>query len=528
MKTAKDFKYTTRISAEILGSNISEKKPEILESQANKLAGMSPYLNPLQHQDLFGTAFEIALVNQFNENGDGVSTKDALGMIEGFAMKQMNIEHDRTMIVGHVLDACFSERSFGKKLYYEDVVNSNEIFSIVLSGVIYKLANVEFSEMLSEAVGGSSMNKIYASWEVGFNDYKIGIGSRKLSECEIIEDPEKIEYYSSMLKTNGGSGQTTDGRYVQRLITGEIVPLGGGFTLNPAAKVQEIFVYDPANEERHEEYDEPEEDSNAKYLEKNSATISQKEMNNVITSDALVDSAINCASNNKQFQNKGDEMDETQVKKLVEEALASREKETQDMEEAVASVTSKLIDAIKQNNEEYVAEKEAVAKEKDEAEAKVQEQAKEIEQLKEGVSSLEEKLSVASDELKTLKEEQEQAEAQAKFDSRMDEIKEEYELDEKLCEVIAKRISAVETDEQYAELKEEFSLTFAHLNKETLKASKEAEKVEKVEEVEDPIEKGGEEASAAVSNNASASCEEEETLQDKFSKALNKESVKIN
>ena len=49
---------------------------------------------------------------------------------------------------------------------------------------------------------------------------------------------QEIEAYAPYLKSLGGKGQFKDGRKVNRLIVGDIYPLGIGFTSNPAADVK--------------------------------------------------------------------------------------------------------------------------------------------------------------------------------------------------------------------------------------------------------------------------------------------------
>ena len=76
---------------------------------------------------------------------------------------------------------------------------------------------------------------ISASWEVGFSEYKIAVGSKNLKEAEIISDPTRIKEMKGMLRGFGGKGLTEEGKPIYRLITGDVYPLGIGFTMKPAA-----------------------------------------------------------------------------------------------------------------------------------------------------------------------------------------------------------------------------------------------------------------------------------------------------
>ena len=52
-----------------------------------------------------------------------------------------------------------------------------------------------------------------------------------------------------MLKGFGGKGVTEDGKPIYRLITGNVYPLGIGFTMKPAANVKGVI----SNEYKKEE-----------------------------------------------------------------------------------------------------------------------------------------------------------------------------------------------------------------------------------------------------------------------------------
>ena len=46
----------------------------------------------------------------------------------------------------------------------------------------------------------SYFNKISASWELGFNDYVLAVGSQDLKDAEIITDPNHISEMKHFLK----------------------------------------------------------------------------------------------------------------------------------------------------------------------------------------------------------------------------------------------------------------------------------------------------------------------------------------
>jgi hypothetical protein len=513
----KDFKYSTIFSAQVFASSLENKK--LQESTASYLKNKTNDLWEIEgssFKDLYGVALEIALINQFNENGEGIDAKSCNNLAYAFKHKPLNIEHDRSSIVGHVIRGSFCERAFGKEIYPNEFQDSDEVFSLVLSGVVYKLANKKFSEIMKASINEES--EIYSSWEIGFDEYKIAVGSsRKISECEILEDKASIEKYTPYLLTKGGTGKLPDGRFVQRLIQGEIVPLGGGFTLTPAAKVNPIMVYDPI-----------------RYLDQACIERSASEEKNKKSEKKISHSQKEDVTNNEKVINitkEGNKMDKEEIKKLIEEALAS--KQEMPKQESIAGVVDVIANAIRETNEQYKAEKESIAKEKEAAEASLAEQSKKVEELSESVKSFEQKLSEASSELESLKAEKAKIESQATFDARMDRIREIYEIDEKVSQIVAKRLSNVDSEEDFNGLLEEFSVTLAHLNKEAIaskieESKKQEESKASKQDVDDAgktIEGGGKE-NTDIPNTSQASSQEE-TLEEKFSKAFNKETVEI-
>ena len=123
-------------------------------------------------------------------------------------------------------------------------------FNISLGAVVYRMVDKRFAELLNRSVDPESpmYNQVSASWEIGFNDYQIAIGSESLSQAEIITDAKQIEELSKYLKASDGVGKMDDGTIVRRLVVGEVYPLGIGFTANPAADVEGVVLTEQEND----------------------------------------------------------------------------------------------------------------------------------------------------------------------------------------------------------------------------------------------------------------------------------------
>jgi hypothetical protein len=104
-------KYTTTFDFEVTackeigGIDISNANIDNLKSLIPSSVDLDKNI------DLMGVAFNAAVVNEFNRNGDGMSTKTAIDSVQQFVHKPTNIEHDKKKIIGHIVNAGFSDYS---------------------------------------------------------------------------------------------------------------------------------------------------------------------------------------------------------------------------------------------------------------------------------------------------------------------------------------------------------------------------------------------------------------------------------
>jgi len=242
-----------------------------------------------------------------------------------------------------------------------------------------------------------------------------------------------------MLRSFGGKGMTEDGRPVYRLITGNVYPLGIGFTMKPAANVKGLISneYEKEND-IEEEKEESMSNSNkrqAEHLQKISDKISQNLKNTV---------------NNTKI------MDLETLLSELKDSLA----EKKFSEEAVAGMTSTFAEAIKQKDDEYQASLEAAEKEKTEIAAA-------REELQNSVEAIKEELKVAQERIGNFESEKRAEEAIARFNTRMEEIDSIYDLEESDSAFIAEKIKGLDdAEESFASFKDELAVFWASKNKE--------------------------------------------------------------
>lgn len=519
---SKDYKYTATFSNVILASgDIDSPELNISKASLDALKSIIPEDVILEDNvDLLAVAFNAAVVNKFNKNGDGISSESAVRIIDQFKHKPTNIEHNRDKVVGHIISSSFSRFGSNEILGEAEALATKEPFNIALGSVIYKTVNKQFADLVENSVDPESSyyHNVSASWEIGFNDFVLAVGGEDLEDAQIISDPDQIEEYKQYLKAFDGDGKLKDGRSVHRLIVGDILPLGIGFTANPAAEVKGLVTQ--SLEDEIVEFTEEESESVDLILEKNEKNISQMEKNTVNTRKHTI-------------------MDNQDILNDLVSALKERASEEKFSEEAVATVTKIIKDAILEKSESFSQDKQELEDQKEKLAEAAEEKSKEIEELRN-------ELNEAIDKVKALETADTEREAIARFDSRMSAIEDEYDLNEDSRKVVAHELKELDaSDESFATYQEKLSVVLRHQNKMFMKEQQEAfdarlaEAVEKriaelnnseaseeevVEEAIDQVEATEEET---VANNNGESSEEDLSLRDKFKKAFSEDNLTI-
>jgi hypothetical protein len=507
-----DYKYTTTFEAYIHPCKINDSS-FISKASLDNLESLIPQgIDYKQNIDLIGVSFNAAVVNMFNKNGDGMDTETALAFTKNFLHKPTNIEHNKQKIVGHIASAGFSDYSTNEILDAESLRGETKPFNIALGAVVYRSANKDFVNLIERSANPDDAyyQRISTSWEVGFTDYDLAVGSTNLDGAKIISDPKQIEELKSCLKVYGGTGKTKDGSDIFRLIKGKIYPLGIGFTASPAANVKGIYMKD------NESPDVTIVDKRDKISEK----VSQSEIINVTNKKKITMELENVIS---------------ELKTLLTEKKFS--------EEAVASMTSTFAEAIKQKDEQYRNE---IASAKSEKEAI----AKEHVELKESVDLMKSQLTEAQEKIQSFESAQKAQEIIASFNERMDIIDQKYDLEDSDREFLASELKTLElTEEAFASFQNKLSLLWKSKDKET-KIAFEAEIQARINaEVEKRIQKisvastneneeeeeispekildNVESSEAGISSSNEQSSRQTQSLREKFSGAFKRENITI-
>jgi hypothetical protein len=522
------FKYSTILdNVAVACYGISDERFKVSKASLEELKKLSPKIDFEDNPDLLGVSFNLAVPNMINNNGDGISGATASKIAKRFMNKYLNIEHNKERVVGHITNYSFNKISDNKFLTEEEVGQTLDPVYLSVAGVIYKTVDKKFTSLMlrNSDPKDSFYNSISASWEIGFSNYYLAVGSQSLKEADIITDPKQIQEFAPFLKAKGGSGKLKDGTPIYRLIVGEIYPLGGGFTTNPAAQVNGVVAFEEAPSFHLQDDDEKKEEVEAmeNCIEEVSAFIANKKSNSILQ-----------RKNVKTINH----MD---LEKLIAE-LKSALLEKKFGEEAVASMTSQFAEAIKQKDAEY---RDSIAAEKaakDKAEKLYNETVASVESMKA-------ELAKTQEELNKIKEAKAQEEAVARLNARVGELDAAYDLSDEDRKVIIGEVQAIEaTEEAFASYKEKFATIWKHKNKEFIKAQaaevekKIAEQVEaRLKEVskasattpEVKVEEKKADVAAAL-DNATATNKApdskvavEQSFREKFAKAFSRENISV-
>ena len=530
------YKYTTSFQEEILAaSKIESGEWKIGEASLQKLRPLIPSnIDFEKNIDLLGVAFNAAVVNRFNKNDDGIDTDTALAIKDYFVNKPTNIEHQKQKVVGHIVSSAFSKYPTNEILEDAAVRELNGPFNIACSAVVYRTENRGFAQLLEDDEGGFD-KKISASWEIGFNDYVIALGSKDLKDAELITDQLKIAEFSNYLKANEGPGELDDGTKVYRLVVGNIYPLGIGFTTNPAADVEGLIIQEKEKEPAEKVALAPGGEASVIYVDSSKFIKNLKSEENKISHTEEIPVNLDKPFNSKTIM-------ESEILEKLQRVLAEHDHAKEFSQEAVANIGQVVQEAIRQKSDEYVAEKEKAAEaEKSLVDAE--------ENFKNSLAEVESKLAEAQEKIVSLEADNTARDAKQAFNSRMGVVDETYQLEDADRQILARDLADLDlAEESFADYQEKIAVLWKHKNKEFIsqqeaefEAQIKAEVEKRVSEiasaaaieaenseltVEEAMEKVEAEASD-LPNNSEAAAQEEESFRDKFAKAFSKENLII-
>ena len=481
----KKFKYKTVFSS-VLKPLVSEEKDKYLAlASLQEIKDFIPEIDTVENVDLLPVAFNAAVANRVNKNGDVIDSQTAIEVYKNFINKPINVEHNRERVIGTILTASFSEFGTDSPLTEDEAKAQKGPFNITLGGILWKLVNKSLSNVIENSADPTSEDymKISASWELGFNEYRVVLlkGEEKnIENGEIVEDLEEIEKLESYLRAHGGDGKTEDGRYVYRQVINDVLPLGIGLTENPAADVQGVAVKgeeqtktEASEGEKTEEIAKekilPDEGKNrekdcSKAVENNSSQTNQKDVNSLAKEDHK-------------------SMKITSINDITDESMK---------ELSASAVHDYIKEELEKASESWCEEKAKTDKSLADSEENYNNLTQEHDKVKESLESLETKVA-------DLEKEKAAKAAEEKFIQRMAELDETYELTDEDRKILAEQIKELD-DEAYTGFNTNISVLLRDKSKEALKAKAEEAVEAKTETEEEEVKAaaGDKEAHEAV------------------------------
>ncbi len=448
MPALKDFPYVSRFDdipiayAKILDGEDSLIAKASLDNLKNLLPDYRVDLD--KNIDLLGIAFNAAVVNLANKNGDVMDTQTALAMANTFSAKPLNREHKRDKIIGHIVNSGFSSYGESNILYGYDISETKDPFNIALGAVVYKIVDKDYAAKIQSSADSESPNygKLSASWEIGMPDFKIAMGSPLLKEAEIVSDPKYIEELKKHLIVYGGTGKY-NGAPIYRLIGQGCIALGCAVTSNPAGNVKGLIDYEKPTAPDNQSV------SRATFFGSFFKSLEKNENNSV---------TINNQSPNME-----------KLEQILEEIkaslLAGKVKE-----ESIAGLTKDFAAQIKVANEDYLTQISEAKTAKDKAE-------KENAEIKASVLAQAKELADTKASLEKIQAQANEKAAADLFSARMDEFNNEYDLDNEDRQVLASDIKSLDASaEAFAAFKAKCSKLMAGKSKAKKKVADEQAK----------------------------------------------------
>jgi len=457
----KEFPYKCCFAELLIKPLVSQEKDKCLAlASLVEVSNFIPNIDTSVNLDILPVAFNACVINRVNKNKDVVDTQTAIAMYKHFINKPINVEHNRQKVIGTILTAGFSEFGSDKPLTEDQVRNMTGPFNVTLGGIIWRVVCPDLADHIEDSSDPTSPNhlSVSASWELGFTDYKVALlagGAKNLAEAtRIISDPAEVDKIRDSLTSLGGDGKIDD-LFAYRMPSYDVLPLGIGFTEKPAAEVKGVAT--PSQEEIGITIPEAFDKGAKKNPQRKEVVVpnlgENKEIG-ILTQPAFDDKSKQL--NRKEIlgeqenQNKISQTANSNVKierKVTMKITSLKDITDESLKECTASAVSDFIATeLKKGSDEWETQKNALnnqlAKAQEDGQKLQGEQVKLQEQLKQ--------VQATVDALSAEKTEREKVE---KFNGRMSEVNEAYDLDDEVRAALVEDIRAIASDEDFEKWK---------------------------------------------------------------------------
>ncbi len=393
-------------------------------------------------------------INKVNKNGHVVDSKGALLIAKSAKYKLVNIEHQKSKVVGCICGADFYDFQ-GKVMTEEEVLKTNTPFYLSLCTIIAKDTMPDLAARLQESSDLATDDIISFSWELKFKEYYLISGSKMLADAEIIDEEEEVLKLKGRLSIFKGNNTMPDNKTPLYLVASgdDLIFSGVALTLAPACENTNITVIDP--EELELAAKETETNVIEEILQELELVAAAENNLNLIENN----SSQNLITNVKQTMEKKTKIET--VEEITDEGLLNIE---------ASAITTFIKEKLNEASTEY-------AKKASEKEKEIEAAAAKTKDLEDSVNSTKESLAKVEKELTEMKEIQAAKEKEDLFNARMSSLDETYELDQEKRSIVAKQIKELDK-ENY----ETWASDFSKLNDKLLKIKASEKVIEKDKE----------------------------------------------
>lgn len=486
----------------------NDYQEQMAKASLDSLRGLLPDgVDPSEDPDLLYFVANGAVAGMCNLNDDCLDPNTALRIFPKTKNKYINVDHKKEIVVGTILYPGVSKYGTSLPLTPDEAL-IEPIFNLSLVGVVWRAISPRLSMALIEGadLSSSRYGDISLSWEIYFKDYDIAIGSKILKEAKVITDQDEKEKYKPFLRCNGGEG-FYEGEKIYRVFRNtpeseNVIIAGYSWVANPAAAVKGLAIIDkievtPAGDDDNKNDDANSSVSNNhlkvgdrvnlknnrgvgnfwEIVEINGDSVTlfypdKPEKRSFEISKVFIDEKKNNENNEKSISHQQKLFVEIQTdkNKIMDiktlEDISANWQEFSKLEQSIAcsQISAVFKAGIEKASEDYTAkinaEKEAVAESK-----------RQLKEVQDSLAEIKARSEASEKELAEVRKLQEAAAHQEKYNERLAEIDEEFDLEAEDRTVLASEIMGLD-DESYAKFKKKFDI-LANLKNKKVKAERE-------------------------------------------------------
>ena len=206
-----------------------------LASATKQSVGQIPVVPALENQKDLTKLVAILLSTGINRNDDAFLPSEILPVRNTGAHKPVNLEHDPTQIIGHMLRTFATEKD-GSKISDKNMP-TGKTFDITAEAVLYSFL---FPDLIEDIKNRANSNNLFVSVEVWFTAFDFLVGNKIIKR-----NSKTASQLEGRLKVNGGDG-FFEGKRLGRVLRNMII---GGIGIvkdpaNPESIIKSVSSFD--------------------------------------------------------------------------------------------------------------------------------------------------------------------------------------------------------------------------------------------------------------------------------------------